>query len=271
MSAESHGPHIPALQWELIPWWDFSLFGIDFSISNTILSTWIFMIILFTVLYMFKRAISKESSVLKSTWILIVRKIYEASNDFVWKKEISQKILFLTWWMLVFIFLANIYWLLIDWILLVLNPELHATSYIRPINSDPNTTFAMSISMVIASHIVMVKTKGAGHYVKWYLFNNSWKGFDKFVNIFLWWLHMISELVKILSLALRLFGNIFAWIILISIIAFLGSMVSVLWFWLGEIFVLPFWLFELFVALIQAVVFFVLTSIYFKQATELEH
>ncbi|HBA44727.1 TPA: hypothetical protein DEG21_00050 [Patescibacteria group bacterium] len=36
-------------------------------------------------------------------------------------------------------------------------------------------------------------------------------------------------------------------------------------------FLLPFWIFELFVALIQAVVFFVLSSIYFKQAIEDHH
>lgn len=265
------GPHIPALQWEMIPWWNFSLFGMDFGISNTVLSTWIFMLIFFFVLYLFKRALNKESSLLKSSWVLIVRKIYEASNDFIWNKDVSQKVLFLTWWMLVFIFFANVYWLIIDWILLVLNPDLHASNYIRPMNSDPNTTFAMSIWMVLASHIVMVKTKWVPKYIKDYIFNWSWKWFEKVVNVFLGWLHIISELVKALSLALRLFGNIFAWIILIGIIAFLGSMVSLFWLWLWEIFVLPFWFFELFVAAIQAIVFFVLTSIYFKQATELEH
>ncbi|MDR1988393.1 MAG: F0F1 ATP synthase subunit A [Candidatus Peribacteria bacterium] len=33
---------------------------------------------------------------------------------------------------------------------------------------------------------------------------------EKFVNVFVGWLHFISEFIKILSLALRLFGNIFA-------------------------------------------------------------
>lgn len=270
MSAE-HWPHIPALQWEMIPWWDFNLFGMDFSISNTVLSTWIFMIILFVILFMFKRAMNKDSSLMKSTWILIVRKIYDASNDFIWDKNVTQKILFLTWWMLVFIFLANVFWLIIDWILLIVNPETNLANYIRPINSDPNTTFAMALSMVIASHIVMIKTKWVPHYIKDYVFNWSGKWLEKVINVFLGWLHLISELVKVLSLALRLFGNIFAWIILISIIAFLWAMISILWVGLWEIFVLPFWFFELFVAAIQAVVFFVLTSIYFKQATELEH
>jgi F0F1-type ATP synthase membrane subunit a len=33
---------------------------------------------------------------------------------------------------------------------------------------------------------------------------------EKFINVFVGWLHSISEAVKILSLALRLFGNILA-------------------------------------------------------------
>jgi F0F1-type ATP synthase membrane subunit a len=35
--------------------------------------------------------------------------------------------------------------------------------------------------------------------------------------------------------------------------------------------VLPFWAFELFVAFIQAVVFFILSCVYFKQSIELGH
>jgi F-type H+-transporting ATPase subunit a len=129
----------------------------------------------------------------------------------------------------------------------------------------------MSLSVVILSHIIMVKTKWVGHYLKGYLFDFRWKWMEKFVNVFVWWLHLISEFVKILSLALRLFGNIFAWIILISVLAFLWWMISIVWFGFWEIVVLPFWCFELFVAFIQAVVFFILASVYFGQALELEH
>jgi F-type H+-transporting ATPase subunit a len=170
-----------------------------------------------------------------------------------------------------FVILANIFGLLLDWILLITNPDLHLANYLRPVNSDPNTTFAMSVSVVLLSHIVMIKTKWFWHYLKGYLFDFRWKWFEKIINLFVGWLHLISEFVKMLSLSLRLFGNIFAWIILISIMAFLWGMISIWGLWIWEFFVLPFWCFELFVAFIQAVVFFILPSVYFKQATELEH
>jgi F-type H+-transporting ATPase subunit a len=272
ITAETHTwPHIPALQWEIIPGWDFSLFWMEFHISNTVFSTWIFMVFFFVMLYLFKRALNKDSSLLKSTWILIVKTLEKFSIDFTDNKSFSQKILFLTWGLFIFIFLANVFWLFLDWILLIASPNLHLTEYLRPINSDPNTTFAMSISIVLITHIVMVKSRGTFGYLKGYIFNFSGKWFEKLVNVFLWWLHLVSEFVKALSLSLRLFGNILAWVILIGILAFLWWMINIAWIGVWEVFVLPFWFFELFVALIQAAVFFVLSSIYFKQAIEHEH
>lgn len=272
ISAEAHNwPHIPTLQGEVIPWWDFSVLWIDFHITNTVLSTWIFILILLVIAFLFNRALKKKSSVLKSTGIWLVSTIRKFSFDFMGNEKFSNKILFLTWWLFLFVVLANIYWLVIDWLLLVAGPNLHLTEYLRPINSDPNTTFAMSLTVVLLSHGVMLKTRWVGHYLKGYLFDFRGKWMEKFVNVFVGWLHFISEFIKILSLALRLFGNIFAWIILISVIAFLWGMISFAWISFWEILVLPFWFFELFVAFIQAVVFFILPSVYFAQALELEH
>ena len=54
-------------------------------------------------------------------------------------------------------------------------------------------------------------------------------------------------------------------------IAYLGSFIQFMNLNIGEFFVVPFWFFELFVALIQAVVFFVLSSMYFRAAIEDHH
>lgn len=264
-------PHIPELQWEMIPGLDFTIFWYQVGISNTVFSMWVFTLILFLILLLFKRAVNKDSSKLKTTWIIIVRQLYNMSDSFIWNKKVASSILFLTWWMFIYILLSNIFWLILDWIALVAWKDLHAHTYLRPMNADPNTTFALSIIIVLVSHMVMIKTRWVFGYLKWYIFNFSWKGFEKLVNVFLGWLHLISEFVKALSLSLRLFWNIFAWIVLITIIAFLWQMISLIWINLWELFVLPFWFFELFVAFIQALVFFTLSSIYFQQAIEEHH
>lgn len=273
MSAEIHSwPHIPKLQWELIENLHFSLFWMDFWISNTVVSTWIFMLVLFVILFFFKKSLKKETWFFKTTWIQIVWWIYKMSSDFIWDKKFAERVLFLTGWMFIFILLSNIFSLFLDWILLFAGEKLELHSYLRPINSDPNTTFALSLSIIVISHFVAVFKRWLPAYLKWYIFNYSGHDlFEKIINVFLWWLHFIWEIVKTLSLSLRLFGNIFAWVVLISMLAFLGWMISLFWLKIWEIFVLPFWFFELFVALIQAVVFFVLSSIYFKQAIEEHH
>lgn len=265
-------PHIPAIQWEFIHWFDFNLFWIHFGITNTIFSTWIFMLVLFVVLLFFRLWIRNKWWFFKTTWLIVVWGLYGMASDFIWDKKFAWRVLFLIWWMFIFIFLSNIFSLFLDWILLFAWEDLKLHSYLRPINSDPNTTFALSLSIIVISHFVAVFKKWIPEYLRWYFFNFSWNWiFEKCVNVFVGWLHMIWEIVKTLSLSLRLFWNIFAWVVLIWMLAFLWWMVSIYWLRIWEIFVLPFWFFELFVALIQSVVFFVLSSIYFKGAIDEHH
>lgn len=78
-------------------------------------------------------------------------------------------------------------------------------------------------------------------------------------------INVIEELVsKPLSLALRLFGNVFAGTVMVAVIALLPA--YILWFpnslWKS---------FELFVGLIQAFIFSLLTILYFSQSMEKTH
>jgi len=272
MSAGEVGPHIPKIQWEMIHWLSFHVWGMEFWISNTVFTTWIFMILLLIVLVNFKRWLKKEWWFFKTTWLIMVNWLYKMASDFIWDKKFARKILFLVGWMFIFIFLANVFSLFLDWILLFAGERLGLHEYLRPINSDLNTTFALSVSIIVISHFVAVWTKWIPKYLKWYFFNFQWDNtFEKAVNVFVGWLHLIWEISKTLSLSLRLFGNIFAWVVLIAMLAYLGWMISILHLRVGEIFVLPFWFLELFVALVQSIVFFVLSSIYFKGAIEEHH
>lgn len=274
MSAEKHTtwPHIPTIQWEFIHSLDFSILGIDIHISNTVLSTWVFMFFLFICSYFFKISLKKEWWFWKTTGLIIVWTLYKNAISFMWDAKYAKRVLFLTWWMFIFILLSNIFSLFLDWILLIANPELKLHSYLRPINSDLNTTFWLSLSIIMISHFVAIYKKWLPKYMKSYIFNFSGHNFiEKVVNVFLGWLHFIWEFVKTFSLSLRLFGNIFAWAVLISMLAFLGWMIHIYWIKIWELFVLPFWFFELFVAFVQATVFFILSSIYLTQAVEEHH
>jgi F-type H+-transporting ATPase subunit a len=77
-------------------------------------------------------------------------------------------------------------------------------------------------------------------------------------------INIIEELAKPISLALRLFGNIFAGGILVALIAMFPWYIQ----WAPN----AIWkTFDLFVGLIQAFIFALLTILYFSQSMELDH
>jgi F-type H+-transporting ATPase subunit a len=77
------------------------------------------------------------------------------------------------------------------------------------------------------------------------------------IEFFVGILEIISEVAKLLSLSLRLFGNIFAGEVLLTVLA------SILPFVLP----LPFMGLEIIVAIVQATVFAMLTLVYLTVAT----
>jgi F-type H+-transporting ATPase subunit a len=142
----------------------------------------------------------------------------------------------------------------------------------RPMHSDVNTTLVLSLITLYTLLFVQVRTHGAGRTLGSYLFNFSGHSFsEKVINVAVGWLHFIGLPATAVSLSLRLFGNIFAGVVLIGVISFLLATATSSLFEVGRIFSLPFWFFEVFVALVQAIVFTGLMVAYFKQAGEAHH
>ena len=119
------------------------------------------------------------------------------------------------------------------------------TPLFRPANADLNMTVAMAIVAVVTVQAMGIKYHNVGGYLKelatpWFLFP----------------VHVISELSRILSLSARLFGNIFGGEVFLFVIFFLFPLFIPL---------IPMGL-ELFFGLIQAVLFSVLTLVYCSMA-----
>jgi F-type H+-transporting ATPase subunit a len=132
---------------------------------------------------------------------------------------------------------------------------------LRPANSDLNLTVAMALVAVVASHLFGLVSVGIFTHLNKFIqigtfFKSLSKGpvaiFTAVIELGVGLIEIISEMAKVLSLSLRLFGNIFAGEVLISV---LSGLVSVL-------VPAPFMLLELLVGLIQASVFTMLTLVY---------
>ena len=166
----------------------------------------------------------------------------------------------------VWIFLMNsLKWLPVDWI-----PSLAqamGAEYFKIVpTADPNATFGMSIGVFILILFYSIKMKGVGGFAK-----------ELSLTLFNHWLlipvNLVLELIglftKPVSLALRLFGNMYAGEVVFILIAlmygaglFMGALgISLQWLWA---------VFHVLVIPLQAFIFMVLTVVYLSAAHE-EH
>ena len=167
---------------------------------------------------------------------------------------------------MVIIFLGNIYGLILDWFVLVSKD--HALGhYFRPMYSDLSTTLVFSLTVIMVAQFTAVRLKGFFHHFSHYLFNfHGDSTAEKVVNVFIGWLHFAGEFIRVGSLSMRLFLNIFVGMILISVAVYVGEQIPAFHSGAFRILSLPFWFFELLVALLQAYIFMTLSSLYIREA-----
>ncbi len=133
--------------------------------------------------------------------------------------------------------------------------------FFRGISVDLNFTAALAIISVVMIQVIGFRAQGIGYLSKFFNTRRMFKvPFFGAMDFLVGLLELISELSKILSFAFRLFGNMFAGIVLVAIVAGL----------LGKFSILPamIMMFELFVGVIQAFVFGMLTMVFMAQATQ---
>lgn len=133
--------------------------------------------------------------------------------------------------------------------------------FFRGISVDLNFTAALALIAVVAVQVVGFRAQGAGYLKKFFNFGNIFKvPVFGVIDMFMGLLELISEFSKILSFAFRLFGNMFAGIVLVAVVSSL----------LGKISIVPamIFMFELFIGVIQAFVFGILTMVFMVMATQ---
>lgn len=122
----------------------------------------------------------------------------------------------------------------------------------RSINSDLNTTAALAIVSIFATHFLAIRYLGLGGYLGKFLSLNP-------IFLFVGFLEIIGEVTKILSLSFRLFGNVFAGEVLLSTAS------SKLFAFFIPI---PFYFLEFLVGFVQALIFAMLTLVFMVILTE---
>jgi F-type H+-transporting ATPase subunit a len=124
-----------------------------------------------------------------------------------------------------------------------------------PPTASVNTTLSCAIPVVIFTHVIGVKYHGV-KYIKHFMGPVWWLAPLIFV------IEIIGHVARILSLTIRLFGNMMGHELVLGILFFLAGL------FLAP---LPIMALGIFVAVVQAFVFFLLSIMYFTGAMEHAH
>ncbi len=239
----------------------FSLLGLP--VTNSIIMTWITMAILIILALIVGRQPMQVPGKLQNFVETILEALLNLTNSIMQDWQLTHRVFPLVCTLFLLIVLSN-------WLGLVPGVgaigfvrELHGQSVItpwfRPTNADINSTLSWAIISVVMTQVFGVIALGFSSHMSKFL---NFKGlfsfkFEGVISFFVGILETFSEISKMISFSFRLFGNVFAGEVLLTVIAFLVPYVAPL----------PFYLLELFVGLIQGVVFTTLTLVFIKIAT----
>jgi F-type H+-transporting ATPase subunit a len=228
----------------------FTLFGF-LPVTNSLLTTWIVMVVLIAIAYFTTRKMRKIPQGMQNAFEAIVEGFMDliegVTND---RKKAKE---FFAYAFTIFLFIAFSNWM-------GLVPGVGAIGFgvntpefvplFRAGSSDLSFTIALALSTIIYVQYMGFKHLKLG-YLKKYL------NFSGPIQFFVGILEIISEFAKIISFSFRLFGNIFAGEVLLLVMTFLAPFIVPI----------PFYGLEIFVGFVQALVFMMLTLVFLNGAT----
>ncbi|MGN7483939.1 F0F1 ATP synthase subunit A [Priestia megaterium] len=225
--------------------------GLTFSQSNLLMVT-VASVIVFLIAVLCTRTLAMKPSGAQNfiEWVLdFVKGLVNSNMD--WKT--GGRFLTLGVTLLMYIFVSNMlglpFAIVID----------HNLWWKSP-TADPAITLTLAVMVVVLSHYYGIKMRGFSSYTKDYFKPMA----------FLFPLKIIEEFANTLTLGLRLYGNIYAGEILLSLLAglattgFLGTIGAAIpmLLWQG---------FSIFVGAIQAFIFTMLTMVYLSHKVSSDH
>lgn len=227
-----------------------------FPVTNTILHTILVDLLLFTLAFILYRKRSIVPRFFQNLVEFLLETFYNLTESVSQKSAAQIFPYFMSFFL--FILLANLTALIPGMGTIGFfkgeGHEKELVPLLRGAASDVNTTLALALVSVVATHMLSVKTLGIKEYLGRYFSLNP-------LNLFIGALEIISEITKVVSLSFRLFGNIFAGEVVLSKISAIFAFIIPL----------PFLLLELIVGFVQALVFSMLTMAFMAILTTPHH
>lgn len=239
-----------------------------FTITNSLLSSWIAVLLLLIFAFVLGKKLQTIPRGIQNFFEIMIDGALGLCDTVTGSREKSQRVFPIAFTFFLFILLNN-YLGLLPGVGSIGFLESHGKEflfvpYFRGGTADLNTTLAFSLFAVVATHILGIMMVGATHHFnKFFNFKALLEIPKKIlkdptivlvnpIKVFVGIIEVIGELAKTASLALRLFGNIFAGeVLLVSISALVAYIAPI-----------PFMFLEIIVGLVQALVFSMLTLVF---------
>lgn len=244
----------------------------NFNITNSLLNSWLVVAVLIIFAIVLGKKLKQVPKGLQNGFEIIIEGALNLCDSVTGDRKISQKVFPMVFTFFIFILLNN--WLgLVPGIGSIGFVENNTfVPYFRGGTADLNTTLALALISVIGANIFGVMVVG------------GWKYLNKFINLsalleipqkirkepsllvvnpikfFVGLIEIVGEIAKIASLSFRLFGNIFAGEVLLTSIAVIFAFLLPI----------PFMFLEVIVGIIQALIFAMLTLVYYTIAASNE-
>ncbi|MBI4053924.1 MAG: F0F1 ATP synthase subunit A [Candidatus Doudnabacteria bacterium] len=242
-----------------------------FPVTNTYINSTIVLFVFFILGLLLRNKTAEVPGALQNFFESILETLFKYFDQVTGDRKNTLRFLPIVGTLFFFILLSN--WMGIlpgigsvgRW--LTVHGERELVPLFRPAATDLNLTLAMAVASVAFSHLAGILAIGFFRYAnKFVKLGDIWQAvlsgrpakiLTAIIEFFVGFIEIISEFAKVASLSLRLFGNIFAGEVLLTVI---GGM-------LAFFAPLPFLGLELLVGLIQATVFSMLVLVYLTVAT----
>jgi F-type H+-transporting ATPase subunit a len=236
-------PIAPHVVYTLVPGSD------TFTISATILTEWLVMAVVLVLAFLVVRRLTVVPGRLQSA----VEYVYEGFEGFVISLGGAPARRYVPLFLALFLLIIASNWS-------GLLPLVGKVEFIRAPTSDVNITFGLALVSFVIFHYEGVRVLGLGGYLSKFFNLHGFREslFDGFVGLLIGLLEFVLEFFKPLTLALRLFANIYGGELVIGVMTAL----------LIAILPLPFIALEVFVGFMQALVFALLTVMFTLIAIE---
>lgn len=220
-------------------------------ITNTLVASFIVMVVLIVLAVAVGKRLRMIPGRLQSVFEHVVEIVYDFVANTLESREMARRFFPLIVTIFLFIWFAN----MMEFLPGIGSILYHGEPLLRSVNTDLNTPLALSLISFFVIEITGILAIGFWKY------GGKFITFRSPVDFAVGFIELIGELVRVVSLSFRLFGNILAGEVVLTVAKY----------FVPYFLPVPLMMFEIFIGTLQAAIFALLTLFFIKLAITEPH